>query len=99
MAEDFFIDVASSIPFGGPDSDDALSFKVYDPDRPVLGKRMEDHLRMAVMSNDAEPEQDSVDNLREAKGGVEYRSALNYLGARAEVVKTPLDEITADNNY
>jgi xylose isomerase len=48
MAEDFFIDVASSILFGGPDSDDALSFKVYDPDRLVLGKRMEDHLRMAV---------------------------------------------------
>jgi peptidyl-prolyl cis-trans isomerase D len=54
---------------------------------------------VAVMSNDAEPEQDSLENLLEAKGGVEYRSALNYLGARAEVVKTPLDEITEDNNY
>lgn len=53
----------------------------------------------AVMSNDAEPEQDSLQNLLEAKAGVEYRSALNYLGARAEVVKTPLDELTADNNY
>ncbi|MDR9450503.1 MAG: TIM barrel protein, partial [Acidimicrobiia bacterium] len=48
MAEDFFTEVATSIPFGGPDSDDALSFKAYDPDRLVLGKRMEDHLRMAV---------------------------------------------------
>ena len=53
----------------------------------------------AVMSNDAEPEQDSLEKLLEAKGGVEYRSASNYLGARAEVVKTPLDEIDADNNY
>jgi peptidyl-prolyl cis-trans isomerase D len=53
----------------------------------------------AVMSNDAEPEQDSLEKLLQAKGGVEYQSALNYLGARAEVVKTPLDEINADNNY
>jgi peptidyl-prolyl cis-trans isomerase D len=53
----------------------------------------------AVMSNNAEPEQDSLENLLQAKGGVEYRSALNYLGTRAEVVKTPLDDITADNNY
>ncbi len=28
--------------------DDPLSFKVYQPDRLVLGKRMEDHLRIAV---------------------------------------------------
>ena len=42
----------------------------------------------AVMSNNAEPEQGSLENLLQAKGGVEYRSALNYLGTRAEVVKT-----------
>jgi len=32
----------------GPDSDTALAYRVYDPDRIVLGKRMADHLRLAV---------------------------------------------------
>ena len=36
------------IPFGGLDSTDPLAFKVYEPDRVVLGKRMEDHLRIGV---------------------------------------------------
>ena len=45
---DFFSDVPSRIPFGGLDSSDPLSFKVYDPNRMVLGKRMEDHLRPGV---------------------------------------------------
>jgi xylose isomerase len=44
----FFTDVAEPIPLGGLSSTDPLSFKVYDPDRVVLGKRMEDHLRIAV---------------------------------------------------
>ena len=48
MAEQFFTDVTGPIPFGGLDSDDPLSFKVYEPDRIVLGKRMEDHLRPGV---------------------------------------------------
>jgi xylose isomerase len=48
MSQDFFPDVQSRIPFGGIGSDDPLSFKVYQPDRAVLGKRMEDHLRIAV---------------------------------------------------
>ncbi len=48
MSEAFFSDVAGLIPFGGLGSDDPLSFKVYEPDRQVLGKRMEDHLRIAV---------------------------------------------------
>ena len=51
----------------------------------------------AVMSSDAEPEQDSIDNLLQSKGGAEYQSALNYLGARAEVVRTPLEEISLDD--
>jgi xylose isomerase len=45
---DFFNDVPERIPFGGLDSRDPLSFKVYEPDRIVLGKRMEDHLRPGV---------------------------------------------------
>jgi len=48
MSEEFFTQVRKPIPFGGLDSTEALSFKVYEPDREVLGKRMEDHLRIAV---------------------------------------------------
>jgi xylose isomerase len=45
---DFFTDVTGPIPFGGLDSTEPLAFKVYEPDRLVLGRRMEDHLRMGV---------------------------------------------------
>ncbi len=48
MTDEFFADVPGPIGFGGLDSDDALAFHVYEPDRVVLGKRMEDHLRIAV---------------------------------------------------
>ena len=48
MGADFFSEVAGRVPFGGLGSSDPLSFKVYEPDRLVLGKRMEDHLRIAV---------------------------------------------------
>ena len=46
--EGFFSEVTGPIPFGGLDSTDPLSFKVYEPDRMVMGKRMEDHLRIGV---------------------------------------------------
>jgi xylose isomerase len=36
------------IPYEGPSSKNPLAFKYYDPDKTVLGKRMEDHLRFAV---------------------------------------------------
>ncbi|HEU4826048.1 MAG TPA: xylose isomerase [Dongiaceae bacterium] len=36
------------IPYEGPGSKNPLAFKYYDPDKKVLGKRMEDHLRFAV---------------------------------------------------
>ena len=49
MPDTFFAEtVRDRIPFGGLDSTDPLAFKVYQPDRIVLGKRMEDHLRIAV---------------------------------------------------
>ncbi len=48
MGQDFFPEVHERIPYGGMDSGDPLSFKVYQPDRLVLGKRMADHLRVAV---------------------------------------------------
>ena len=45
---EFFTDVPERIGFGGLASTDPLAFKVYEPDRMVLGKRLEDHLRIAV---------------------------------------------------
>ena len=48
MVEGFFSEVAEPIRFGGLDSTDPLTYKVYQPDRLVLGKRMEDHLRIGV---------------------------------------------------
>jgi xylose isomerase len=44
----FFTDVPERIEFGGVDSTEALAFKVYQPDRIVIGRRMEEHLRIAV---------------------------------------------------
>jgi xylose isomerase len=44
----FFTDVPERIAFGGVDSTDPLAYRVYEPDRLVAGKRMEDHLRIAV---------------------------------------------------
>jgi xylose isomerase len=48
VTREFFTEVPAPIPFGGLGSSDPLAYKVYQPDRLVLGKRMEDHLRMAV---------------------------------------------------
>ena len=48
MTQDFFSEVAGPIPFGGLESSEPLAYKVYEPDRLVLGKRMADHLRIAV---------------------------------------------------
>ena len=48
MSQDFFTGVEGPIRFAGLDSTDPLTFKVYEPDRLVLGKRMEDHLRPGV---------------------------------------------------
>ncbi|MEZ5382803.1 MAG: xylose isomerase [Microthrixaceae bacterium] len=44
---DYFAGIGR-IPYLGADSDDPLAFRFYDPDRLVLGRRMEDHLRAAV---------------------------------------------------
>jgi len=48
MGAAFFGDVPSPIKFGGLESRDPLAFKVYQPDRIVLGKRMDEHLRPGV---------------------------------------------------
>ncbi len=48
MTEPFFTEVEGPIPFGGIGSSDPLAFKVYQPDRIVLGKPMKDWLRVGV---------------------------------------------------
>ncbi|MGQ0609469.1 MAG: xylose isomerase [Chloroflexota bacterium] len=44
----FFKDVTAPISYGGLAATEPLAYKVYQPDRKVLGTRMEDHLRIAV---------------------------------------------------
>lgn len=46
-ADEFFVGVGP-IGYVGPESDNPLSFRWYDAERLVAGKRMEDHLRMAA---------------------------------------------------
>ena len=36
------------ISYEGPESDNMLAFRFYDPEREVLGRKMKDHLRLAV---------------------------------------------------
>ena len=43
-----FFQGVGPINYVGPESDDPMSFRWYDADRLVAGKRMEDHLRMAA---------------------------------------------------
>ncbi len=47
MRAPYFPDVAR-IAYEGPETESELAFRHYDPNRIVLGKRMEDHLRFAV---------------------------------------------------
>ncbi len=43
-----FFEEAGEVSYAGTGSGTDLAYKVYDPDRQVLGKRMEDQLRVAV---------------------------------------------------
>lgn len=47
MSTGFFKDIAP-VRYEGRESENPLAYRWYDPDRVVLGKRMEDHLRFAV---------------------------------------------------
>ncbi|KFB09075.1 xylose isomerase [Nitratireductor basaltis] len=47
MSTGFFGNIGP-VKYEGPDSDNELAFRHYNPDEIVLGKRMEDHLRFAV---------------------------------------------------
>lgn len=44
----FFDEVEERIPYAGEGGEGDLAYRVYDPDRVVLGKRMEDQMRVAV---------------------------------------------------
>ena len=48
MSQEFFSEVQGRIPTAAAASSETLAFKAYDPDRLVLGKRMEDWLRISV---------------------------------------------------
>jgi xylose isomerase len=48
VSEDFFTEVTGPIRYEGLESTNPLAFKVYQPDRIVLGQRMENHLRPGV---------------------------------------------------
>ena len=48
MPEPFFTDVPSHVAPAGTDPGDGLRYHVYNPDRMVMGRRMEDMLRIAV---------------------------------------------------
>ncbi|WP_323767162.1 xylose isomerase [Antarctobacter sp.] len=43
-----FFEGITPIRYEGPDSDNPLAYRHYNPDEEVMGKRMEDHLRFAV---------------------------------------------------
>ncbi|MEC7668514.1 MAG: xylose isomerase, partial [Pseudomonadota bacterium] len=43
-----FFEGLSKVTYKGADGDGDLSFRHYNPDEVVMGKRMEDHLRFAV---------------------------------------------------
>lgn len=47
MSTGFFGDV-TKIKYEGPESENPLAFRHYNPDEIIMGKRMEDHLRFAV---------------------------------------------------
>ena len=44
---DFFEGI-TPVAYKGPESDDPMAYRFYDKDRVVLGKKMRDHLRLAV---------------------------------------------------
>jgi xylose isomerase len=48
LMPDFFTDVTEPVRYEGLESDHPFAYRVYESDRMVLGKRMEDHLRIAV---------------------------------------------------
>mmetsp|Transcript_3362 Transcript_3362/g.4883 ORF Transcript_3362/g.4883 Transcript_3362/m.4883 type:complete len:440 (-) Transcript_3362:1490-2809(-) len=48
MTEEHFPSIPSKIPYLGPDSTDPLSYRFYNADEEILGKKMKDWLRFSV---------------------------------------------------
>ena len=48
METPFFTDVAGPIQYEGPNSENPLAYRYYNPTQEVLGKSMRDHMRLAV---------------------------------------------------
>lgn len=48
MSAGKFFSIEQPIPYEGPGSKNPLAFKWYDPDKLVLGRKMQDHLRFAI---------------------------------------------------
>lgn len=47
----------------------------------------------AVLSNDANVDREALDSLAEAQGGAEYQSVLKLLTSRADVMRTPAEDL------
>jgi peptidyl-prolyl cis-trans isomerase D len=47
----------------------------------------------AVLSNDANVDREALDSLAEAQGGAEYQSVLKLLASRADVMRTPAEDL------
>ena len=47
----------------------------------------------AVISNDINASKEALDSLRSAIAGADYQSVVKLLAGRAEVVKTPLEDL------
>ena len=47
----------------------------------------------AVLSNDGNADREALDELTQARAGAEYQAALKLLANRADVVKTPLQDL------
>ena len=50
----------------------------------------------AILSNDSETSAEALEGLNQAVANTDYRGVLNLLRERAEVVRTPLDELETD---
>ena len=48
MKEEHFPSIPSKIPYLGPESTDPLSYRYYNADEEILGKKMKDWLRFSV---------------------------------------------------
>ena len=51
----------------------------------------------AVISNDSSADHDALEGMSSANAGAEYQSVVKLLGSRAEVVKTPFEDLDYPN--